>query len=327
MVFRLLNKACSRIFARKSEPHKVEFSCASQDESVKIGRRTNTFSKSKVLNDNDYCNDRQPKASSCDENGPFMKFSSFGITDVGLKRSHNEDFVYSCDELGLYLVADGMGGHAAGEIASHQSIEAISAFVKDHGTQSNNNWPYGKVFDLTIEGNALVSGIYAANDTLCALQKEKPELNGMGTTVAGLRLSGNEATLAHVGDSRIYRYRKNNLELLTNDHSWVNEQLIKQLITPEEAKNHRYRNVITRALGNRCELEVDYSTEPVTPGDYYMLCSDGLSGMIEDHQMTDVFHRYSGDLRKIANTLVNMANAAGGHDNISVIIVLVEEDI
>lgn len=320
MISRILESARRCFFGNKPNSH--ENCLQEQSNCTKI--KENCFSKVRVFKPSESSYDHKLSNILSDTDKNLMKFSSFGITDVGLKRSHNEDFVYSSDELGLYLVADGMGGHAAGEIASHQSIEAITGFVHDRLNSNSSEWPFGLATDLTLAGNTLISGIYTANDVLCKMQKQRSELNGMGTTIAALCLHENEATIAHVGDSRVYRFRKNSLELLTSDHSWVNEQLIKQLITPEEAKNHRYRNVITRALGNRCELEVDYSTEELQSGDIFLLCSDGLSGMIEDHHILDVVIRYSQDLRKTANTLVNMANAAGGHDNISIIVVRVD---
>src|SRR5690606_24101736 len=155
-------------------------------------------------------------------------------------------------------------------------------------------------------------------------QQQKPELSGMGTTVAALRITDNQALLAHVGDSRIYRIRNKQIELLTNDHSWVNEQLQKNIITPEEARTHRYRNVITRALGNRTDLEIDVRLETVEPGDCFLICSDGLSGMIEDAQMLQIYLQ-SSDVRTAANSLIARANEAGGHDNISVVLVCCSE--
>jgi protein phosphatase len=250
-----------------------------------------------------------------------MKLRSFGITDVGLKRTHNEDNFYRSDELGMYLVADGMGGHAAGEVASNTSIQTIADFAERFAKDTNLTWPFGYDSRLTDEGNALITGIQLANHTLCKMQQAKPELSGMGTTLAALRITGDQALVAHVGDSRIYRMRGEAFDLLTSDHSWVNEQLQKNIITAEEARTHRYRNVITRALGNRAELEIDVRLENVEPGDLFMICSDGLSGMMEDHEMEEVMRTHSDSIRAAANTLVAKANEAGGHDNISVVII------
>jgi len=250
-----------------------------------------------------------------------MKLYSFGITDVGLKRTHNEDNFFRSDELGLYLIADGMGGHAAGEVASSKAIEAIVQFAERHSADSGITWPFGFDQRLTPSANALVSGIRMANQSLFTAQQDRSELSGMGTTIATLQVDGDQATLAHVGDSRVYRLRGDEMELLTSDHSWVNEQLQKNIITAEEARNHRYKNVITRALGNRIDLEIDIRIEDVLEGDRFLLCSDGLSGMVEDDQLRDVFVGAGDDLRAAANKMVAMADEAGGHDNISVVLV------
>jgi len=255
-----------------------------------------------------------------------MKLRSFGITDVGLKRTHNEDNFFRSDDLGIYLVADGMGGHAAGEVASGTSVKTVADFAEKYSNDNSLTWPFGFDTRLSDEGNALITGIQLANHTLFKMQQERPELNGMGTTLAALRITGNQALIAHVGDSRVYRQRDGKLELLTSDHSWVNEQLQKNIITAEEARTHRYRNVITRALGNRTELEIDVRLETIEPGDCFLLCSDGLSGMIEDDEMLKLMQESPDCIRTAANRLVARANEAGGHDNISVVIVCCSGD-
>lgn len=251
-----------------------------------------------------------------------MKPVSFGITDVGLKRGHNEDNFFRSDALGLFLVADGMGGHAAGEVASSTAVQSVAEFSERYAKDSGVTWPFGFNPQLSSSANALLTGIRLANQRLCALQQEHSELAGMGTTIAALRID-DVATLAHVGDSRIYRFRDSRLELLTSDHSWVNEQLQKNIITAEEARNHRYRNVITRALGNRLDLEIDMRFEQLKAGDIFLLCSDGLSGMLEDSKIEETLAAIP-DLRTAANKLVSLANEAGGQDNISVILVRCE---
>ncbi len=249
-----------------------------------------------------------------------MHLQSFGITDVGMKRSLNEDAFYRSDEIGLYLVADGMGGHAAGEVASARAIEAIVDFVHRHLADDTLTWPYPYDRSLNVYANALLCGIHLANQQLCAMQQANPELGGMGTTIAALRITNNEAFVAHVGDSRVYRFTGNTLTPLTSDHSWVNEQVQKKLITAEEARNHRYRNVITRALGNRFDVEIDTVTVPALPGDLFVLASDGLTGVVDDDTIADAI-RSRSSLRECVNHLVGLANAAGGPDNITVILV------
>lgn len=254
-----------------------------------------------------------------------MKLRSFGITDVGLKRSHNEDSFYRSDELGLYVVADGMGGHAAGEVASSTAVSAISEFCESHAKDPNQTWPFDFDDRYSAEANALLTGIMLGNNKLCQLQHDRSELAGMGTTIASLRIDETGATFAHVGDSRIYRFRDGSLDLLTNDHSWVNEQLQKNIITIEEARTHRYKNVITRALGNKPALEIDVRFEKTQLEDSFLLCSDGLSGMVDDEVVEQILLNCE-DLRECANKLVAVANEAGGSDNITVIIVKVLAD-
>jgi PPM family protein phosphatase len=251
---------------------------------------------------------------------PPITLHSFGISDVGLKRSHNEDSFLRSDELGLFVVADGMGGHAAGEVASNTAIESIQHFVERQASDEHTTWPFGLDPQYSTAANGLLNGLRLANQRLCALQQERPEFTGMGTTIAALRIHGEEATVAHVGDSRVYRFREPEPMLLTSDHSWVNEQVQKNIITADEARNHRYKNVITRALGNRTDLEIDVRIEQVLPGDVFLLCSDGLSGMVSDETVAEVV-RGTEDLRECSNRLVNLANEAGGNDNVTVLLV------
>lgn len=250
-----------------------------------------------------------------------VKLSSFGVTDVGLKRNHNEDNFFRSDELGLFVVADGMGGHAAGEVASGTAIQTVAEFCRKQDEDPGVTLPFAPEAELSEEGNALINGLRLANQAICNLQVQRPELSGMGTTVAALRIASDVATVAHVGDSRVYRLRGGKLEVLTSDHSWVNEQVLKNIITAEEARNHRYRNVITRALGNRNELEIDVRTDSVEPGDIYLLCSDGLSGMVDDGVLERVLMEHGDGLRTAANRLVALANEGGGIDNITVVLV------
>ncbi|AXA37008.1 MAG: Stp1/IreP family PP2C-type Ser/Thr phosphatase [Candidatus Hydrogenedentota bacterium] len=254
-----------------------------------------------------------------------MIFRSYGVSDVGLRRTVNEDSFFRSDTYGLYLVADGMGGHAAGEIASAQAIDIIVPFVERQLEDDSMTWPFALDRTLSAYGNALVTGIRLANLHLCGLQQTHPELVGMGTTIAGLRLVDDEATIAHVGDSRVYRLREGKLTLLTSDHSWVNEQLQKRIITEDEARNHRYKNVITRALGNRPDVEVDVRVEKSQVGDVYLLCTDGLTGMVPDEEIERNLNART-DLRECGNHLVALANHAGGNDNITVVLVEVLAD-
>jgi len=250
-----------------------------------------------------------------------MTVRSFAVTDVGLRRSHNEDNYYADDKLKLYLVADGMGGHAAGEVASRLAVQAIEDFVSRAEKDPDMTWPFGIDETLSEYENVLLSAVKVANQMICRVASEKPEMMGMGTTIAGARIFKNQASIFNVGDSRVYRIRDGEIAQLTTDHSWVNEQLQRKMITEEEARTHRWKNVITRALGNKNTIEVDLKTVPLHKGDILVLCTDGLSGMVPDPEILATISAHKDDLEGACRDLVAKANAAGGHDNITVVLV------
>lgn len=251
----------------------------------------------------------------------ITKVQAAGLSDRGLKRAHNEDSLSVVPDLGLFIVADGMGGHNAGEVASRQAIESIVEFLRDVSDESAT-WPIAKDTNLTLQENRIVGAIKMANRAVCKLSMEHPEYHGMGTTLVGALFSAEtrDVSIAHVGDSRCYRLRAGRLEKITLDHSWVEEQLQRGIITAEEAKNHRWKNVITRALGNKLEVDVEVQTLPSEPGDLFLLCSDGLSGMIDDEVMEETVLS-EANLEALAQELIERVNEAGGHDNISLILV------
>jgi len=251
--------------------------------------------------------------------------ASFGITDVGRKRDHNEDSLLVKDDLGLYVVADGMGGHAAGEVASAKAVEVIRDFVARCQEDDEFTWPYGIDSRLTDLENILVTGIKLANREVWRIAQEKQDHHGMGTTVASLHIRGLEAAVAHVGDSRVYRVSDGVLKPLTEDHSWVNEQLRRGIISEEEAKNHRWKNVITRALGNKEQIEVEVHTFQLKPGDMLMLCSDGLGAgdEVDEKLINQVMMSHGERLHDLGRILISLANEAGGKDNITVVVLKV----
>ena len=250
-------------------------------------------------------------------------FKASGRSDVGLKRDHNEDCIEIVDQIPLFAVADGMGGHAAGEVASHTALQIIREFIENATDQPDLTWPFGSQEDLQVGENILVNAILLANQKLCTLAEENTEYSGMGTTLAVLYPQEDTIHIGHVGDSRIYLFSQGQLELLTNDHSWVNEQLQRQLITEEEARNHRWRNVITRALGNRSDLDVDLCRAEPNAGDIFLLCTDGLTNMISDERMAEMLTWHGTNLDSACEAFVAEANRAGGLDNISAILVQV----
>lgn len=254
-----------------------------------------------------------------------LKIVAHGRTDVGRRRPHNEDSIEVCEDLNLYVVADGMGGHAAGEVASRMAVETLREFIA-HATRDRDfTWPFGIDDNRSHSENILLTAFQLANRKVCQLAGENTDYMGMGTTLAAVFVPDGQAHIAHVGDSRVYRMRKGLLELLTMDHSWVNEQLQRQIITEDEARNHRWRNVITRALGNRLELEVDLKTIETEADDLFLICSDGLTGMLEDQQLAELLLEET-DLIQICDNLIEAANHTGGLDNISVVLVRVLDE-
>ena len=250
-----------------------------------------------------------------------FNYSSSGLTDVGQRRDHNEDALYLDDSLGIYIVADGMGGHAAGEVASATAIQAMSPFLHKSINDKDITWPFG--FDTTMSrgANLLLSSIKLANAAVCNVAAERPECQGMGTTMVAALIEESNLIIGHVGDSRLYRFRGDTLELLTTDHTWVNEQLEKKVITEEEAKNHRWKNVITRALGNKTVVEVDLAKIEIEDQDLFMICSDGITTMLSDEEVRQEILHGGGNLDDLTERIVSLSNEKGGYDNITVIFV------
>ncbi len=233
---------------------------------------------------------------------------SIGKTDTGLRRSNNEDAFYVDQQLGVCALADGMGGAAAGELASQLFANTAREIFSVFQAQSEE-----QQLDLLQRTYEL------ANERILEHVREKPEHAGMGCTAELLRFYDQKFVLGHVGDSRTYLFRGGELKQLTRDHSLVQDQLDLGLITPEEARKHRLRNVILRAVGTKEDLAVDFVRGRLLPGDIFLLCSDGLTDMIEDDAIQGVLSVASTVGQKV-ETLVEMANAAGGNDNITVIV-------
>jgi len=250
-----------------------------------------------------------------------MKIESFGMTDVGRRRAHNEDSLSISDDLHLYLVADGMGGHNAGEVASSTAIDTIMKFVRRCVEDKEFTWPFGLNSDLSEDANILLTAIRIANRNVCLRAGERYEYSGMGTTIVGLYTEKeNIVHIAHVGDSRAYLIRNQEIKQITSDHSWVNEQIQKNILTQKDARNHRWKNVITRALGNKLNVEIDLNTMEINPDDYILLCTDGLSSMIDDNIILQTILSSQGNPDKACKSLINTANEKGGLDNITVIL-------
>ena len=242
-----------------------------------------------------------------------MNLRAAARTHVGLRRHANEDCYALSHEIGLFLVADGTGGHTAGQVASQVAAEAaVLAMETLVGTGAT----------LT---DKLRYSVAAANREILAAVQTKPELAGMGTTLVALLAGENRIALAHVGDSRAYLIRGGRIRQLTDDHSLVAELVRRQEITETAARGHPHRHVLTRALGVRRAVDPDLAELTPAVQDSFVLCSDGLTGHVHDSEIADVVAEES-DLEVVCNNLVNLANSRGGEDNITVIVVRCEKD-
>jgi len=254
-----------------------------------------------------------------------MKITYKAVSDVGRKRKGNEDSLFVNPEQHLFVVADGMGGHAAGEVASKVAVDAINEFVCLTGGDEEITWPFGLDENISYDGNRLKTAIRYANRKVLEATKERSEYEGMATTVAAVLVDGEGANLGHVGDSRVYLVRDGKITQLTSDHSWVNEQIQSGVISPDQARTHPLRNVVTRALGGKPDLQVDMQLHKIKSGDILLLCSDGLTTMIADDEIARVVADAGGEVEKAAQALVASANAKGGEDNITVLLLRFDE--
>jgi PPM family protein phosphatase len=255
-----------------------------------------------------------------------MRAVAAGLSDVGLQREHNEDSFVVLQEYDLFVVADGMGGHRAGDVASKLATDTISEFFR---TTANEDitWPFHFDTNLSEEENRLLTGIRVANRQIYERSARSREYHGMGTTVVGAMFSPMKQRMyiGHVGDSRCYRIRAGQIDLLTRDHSLVNDYLLAMPDLTDEQKSELPRNVITRALGMQDQVVVDLHRDDPRAGDVYVLCSDGLSGMVSDE---DIRHIVSAadDLPEACHKLIDRANEHGGEDNITAILVKIENE-
>jgi serine/threonine protein phosphatase PrpC len=323
----------------------------------------------------------------------MLRVRACGLSDVGLTRVHNEDYFEIDPRHRLYVVADGMGGHSAGEVAAQIAVRAIHDFIeksvdRETGWSLRPTMPHALTVPpglapaaapasgaaatavvpaapaapavsaapaapatvraadppaasaplaatapaplpppderLARHSRLLKMAVRKAHDNVLTAISNDGSLHGMGTTVVGLLLAGPTAAVAHVGDSRAYRLRNGHLDQLTQDHTWVHEQVVAGLLSQEQARSHPLKNVVTRALGGESEVVVDVREVQVQPGDLYLLCSDGLTGMLSDAEIRERLGSGSS-LHEICRSLVNEANARGGLDNVTVVLLAVED--
>ena len=246
-------------------------------------------------------------------------------TDVGQVRDHNEDYVSSDDQLGLAILADGMGGLNAGEVASSMSVHLLMDELRDYVEGNSEIEDELNDNGLPLKARVVERAIEKANSSVFHVSKTQPNCEGMGTTIIVSMFYDNKVAVGHIGDSRVYRFRDKKLEQVTKDHSFVQELIDKGLYTEAEAKASNKKNVVTRALGVAPQVEPEVHEHKVKIGDVLLMCSDGLTDLVADEDIEETFVALSGNLAATANQLVELANASGGRDNISVILVKIKK--
>jgi protein phosphatase len=252
------------------------------------------------------------------------KLKCLGETDTGRVREHNEDTIALDADIGLLVLADGMGGYNAGEVASGIAVKTIMNLVRE-SVEREDLAATDPTSGLSRRSIVLRDAIHRANKIIFQTAKTQPQCEGMGTTVVAALFHDNRVTFAHVGDSRIYRLRADRLEQVTLDHSLLQELVDRGFYTPEEAQRAANKNYVTRALGVEPTVDVEITEHEVHKGDHYLLCSDGLSDMVEDADIHLTINTFGDNLATVAKQLIQLANDNGGRDNVSVVLAEVVE--
>lgn len=246
-------------------------------------------------------------------------------SDVGLKRPHNEDSTIADVRNGIVILADGMGGYKAGEVASALAVTNI-LFGISNGLKKLKGGQIDEATGFCNESILIRDAITHANSVIYNTAKADPQCQGMGTTIVVGLFHNNVLSIAHVGDSRLYRIRNNELQQVTKDHSLIQELIDRGLYTAEEAHANTPKNLVTRAMGIEADVDVDVVEEVVLPDDIYLLCSDGLTDLVKDEEIHLTLSKYSANLAQTADELVKFANKRGGKDNTSIILVRIREE-
>jgi len=250
-----------------------------------------------------------------------MKVTAAGLSHMGKKRTTNEDSFHIDPERGLFIVADGMGGHVAGEVASRLAVDTILDFLRISDADSEITWPFEFDESLSQGGNRIQAAIQLANREIVRHIQAKEDHRGMGTTVVTAVVVDDSCFIGHVGDSRAYLVRDGKMSQLTQDHTFVNEQVEKGFMSRTEAQRHPARNILTRAVGSAEDLVVDLSETRLQKGDLVLLCSDGLSSMVEDEAILRTVLEHSAELGAACGSLIALANQNGGLDNITAVLI------
>ncbi|MEJ0087680.1 MAG: Stp1/IreP family PP2C-type Ser/Thr phosphatase [Pseudomonadota bacterium] len=252
------------------------------------------------------------------------KLTFVGQTDTGRVREHNEDTIASDVEVGLLVLADGMGGYNAGEVASGIAVKTITNLVRE-GLAREDLGSIDRSTGLTRPSIVLRDAITRANKIIYQTARSQAECEGMGTTVVAALFYDNKISIAHVGDSRLYRQRGSAIAQVTMDHSLLQELVDRGFYSPEEAQRAANKNYVTRALGVEPQVDVEVQEHPVDKGDIFILCSDGLSDMVEDEDIRLTISTFGANLDTVAKQLIQLANENGGRDNVSVVLAQANE--
>jgi len=253
------------------------------------------------------------------------KITIIGLTDKGLVRRKNEDSIGFDSALGLVVLADGMGGHRGGEIASGMAVDTIISELQQRLPQIDAG-EIDETSGFSKESICIQDAVVTANQLVYQTAETNPEHKGMGTTIVVLQFYNNSFSLAHIGDSRCYRLRANKFEQITRDHSLLQELIDRGFYTPEEARNSMNKNLVTRALGIDPIVMPDIQEDIVLKNDIYLLCSDGLTDLVEDEDIYLTIMQFSANLEEAAKQLITKANKKGGKDNISVMLCRIDDD-
>lgn len=248
------------------------------------------------------------------------KLDMAGITDTGKIRDHNEDRIGINSDVGLAILADGMGGHQAGEVASGMAVDLITWHLAEAFNKKETK-SKGKKSGNALEAGALREAIELANSAIYELSHARSECAGMGATVVVAVFHNDKICIGHLGDSRVYRFRNDKLTQMTEDHSMVQELVNRGLMTGEEARSSLNKNLVTRALGVDEDADPNISEQKVFDKDIFLLCSDGLNDVLSDSAIEEILAQYNPDLNEAANKLVNEVNEQGGPDNVSIILI------
>ena len=250
---------------------------------------------------------------------PRVEFSN--VSHAGLKRKHNEDSAVTDESMGLALVADGMGGYKSGEVASAIAVQVVLDGVREALQSGRKRGKGAELVDgHSPNGQLMRDSITRANKRIFNAANAIPQCQGMGTTIVAALFSAHHVTLAHVGDSRIYRYRDNVLKQMTSDHSLMQEMIDRGFYSAEEALANTPKNLVTRALGVEEMVQVDVQEQMLQAGDIFLLCSDGLNDMVKDEEISLTLGKYGANLSTAAQELVRLANQNGGKDNVTVVL-------